>query len=130
MQLEVRVMSIRVTRAVVIGALMISASLVAPPSEALAPQTFPLVCKGTNLSVTAATGSVRVRFTRFPRAAGVSWNDLWPGSCAWVDRPVGSGEPNTLCYIGSGPFNISWVTRPTPNVDLVFNDGKGCLRTA
>jgi hypothetical protein len=114
-----------------LSVLLLSASVAAPVSSAsaaAAQQTYPLVCKGTNLGVSASSGGVTIPFARHPSGAGVLWDALTPGSCAWVDRPVSSNEPNRLCYIGAGPFDISWVTRSQPHVEQVYNDGNGCLR--
>jgi hypothetical protein len=125
-------MSRRSLRTTALSVLLLSASVAAPVSSAsaaAAPQTYPLVCKGTNLGVSASSGGgVAITFTRYPSGAGVLWDALTPGSCAWVDRPVSSNEPNRLCYIGAGPFDISWVTRSQPHVEQVYNDGNGCLR--
>ena len=115
-----------------LSVLLFTASVAAPVSAAsaapAAPQTYPLVCKGTNLGVSTSSSGAAITFVRYPSGAGVSWNALTPGSCAWVDRPVGTGEPNRLCYVGAGPFNISWVTRSAPHAEQVYNDGQGCLR--
>jgi hypothetical protein len=121
-------MSHRSLRITVLSVLLLSASAVAPVSSASAQTTYPLVCKGTNLGVYTSSGGVAITFVRSPRAAGINWNALAPGSCAWVDRPVGGGEPNRLCYFGAGPFDISWVTRSAPHAEQVYNDGRGCLR--
>jgi hypothetical protein len=115
-----------------LSVLMLSASVAAPISSASAapaqPPTYPLICKGTNLGVATSSGGAAITFVRYPGGAGINWGALTPGSCAWVDRAVGSGEPNKLCYYGAGPFNISWVTRSAPHAEQVYNDQRGCLR--
>ncbi len=125
-------MSRRLFRTTALSVLLLSASVAAPVSSAsaaaAAQQTYPLVCKGTNLGVSASSGRVAITFARYPSGAGVDWDALTPGSCAWIDRPVSSNEPNRLCYIGAGPFDVSWVTRSQPHVEQVYNDGNGCLR--
>ncbi len=116
----------RVLAAAVVGSTL---SLAIGASSASA-QTYPLVCKGTNLGVVSTAGSVRISFDRYPQGVGPHWNALTPGSCAWIDRAVGPAEPNVVCYNGNGPFDISWTTRPTTHVEQVWNNGAGCMVVA
>lgn len=94
----------------------------------------------------------------FRKAAGASWAGLWPGECAWSDRPLASSEPQYICisnvsaFIG---FNVTpdgryeaftFTNNKSPANDVatralnglrrdtqyqtfwVYNDRQGCLR--
>ena len=49
---------------------------------------------------------LRIRFKRGSKPATAGLN---PGECAWLDRPVGGDEPDTIIRFVSGP-NVPVVT--------------------
>jgi hypothetical protein len=73
--------------------------------DASAEQDYPMVCKGgghmkgyiafTEGSTTSGTlKSLQIEFEKAPQAA--SRQELPPGTCAWLDRPISAQEPTKL----------------------------------
>lgn len=123
-----------------------------PPQPARA-TSYPLVCRGGGgLRFALQSGVLGVAGTmwsiEFTRAAGAGLASLAPGQCAWMDRPVSSGEPNRVCQpIDSSRLHLEWTadggaarlaSRSAPYLTQlalpeqtvtfqVFNNGAGCL---
>jgi hypothetical protein len=96
---------------------------------------------------------VQVGFKKAPRGVGYNGERLWdlnPGECAWVDRSVRAGEPDTLLFkypmFRSNQFAFGWApegdlnlqiapgyvhslnsSRRYPQSFLAYNDGAGHL---
>lgn len=88
-------------------ALLVSSSAV---TVTAAPDSFALMCRGGNLmsySVRKPEGTVtfEVFFRRAPTAGSVS--PPGPGTCAWIDRPVRTDEPNRFRIVAAGPLSVA-----------------------
>lgn len=75
------------------------------------PQTYVLKCRpGPNTSFNiSVTGDLRFGFVRAPVAAGPTGSALQRGQCAWVDRPIGAGEPAYFAAAMGPKFQIGAV---------------------
>jgi hypothetical protein len=91
--------------------LTVSLLVLAAGSQAVAAESYPMVCKGggemvANFSHVKARGgfhgtSLAIEFKKSPAAASV--REPAPGHCAWVDRAISAEEPSSLAYSpGSG----------------------------
>ena len=78
-------------------------------SAASASQSYPMICRGggtlsVNNALTATPtktslvmqSSADVFFTKSAKAAGAQGENLSPGECSWVDRPINNSEPSAL----------------------------------
>ncbi len=84
----------------------------------------------------------------FRRAAAGGESGLSPGECTWLDRPIGTGEPNLICHrIEAARLNLQWLVdgavqslassgapylnmlvAPTGRYTFtVFNNREGCM---
>lgn len=77
------------------------------------PENYELRCRGggemvLSLEAPGESGRRMLRI-RFKRGSKPATEGLSPGECAWVDRAVGSGEPDTIIRYVSGP-NVPVVT--------------------
>jgi len=66
-------------------------------NSAVAQSNFPLKCRGPlNYAVGTGQQTTVVFFARNSSRAGDGGISLQPGTCAWNDRPVASGEPSKI----------------------------------
>ena len=77
------------------------------------PENYELRCRGggemkLSLDAPGESGRSMLRI-RFKRGSKPATAGLEPGECAWVDRPVGGDEPDTIIRYVSGP-NVPVVT--------------------
>lgn len=97
-----------------------------PPLETAQPTSYPLVCRGGEHLIVrylhSSAISTKPHFLIYYRkaAAGVGMaqentGNLQPGECAWLDRPISTGEPERL-LIGEPILNAD-------QVDLTFSQG-------
>ncbi len=64
---------------------------------AVAETTFQLRCRGPlTYAVGTAQKTTVVYFVKNASAAGEAGISLLPGTCAWADRPLASGEPSKI----------------------------------
>ncbi|HJU54045.1 MAG TPA: toll/interleukin-1 receptor domain-containing protein [Pyrinomonadaceae bacterium] len=77
------------------------------------PENYELRCRGGGEMVLSldrpGESGRRLLKIRFKRGSKPASAGLSPGECAWVDRPVGGDEPNTIIRYVSGP-NVPVVT--------------------
>ncbi len=88
-------------------------------SPLFAEPTYPIVCRGggdLNFNYTPSSNfspnpQIWITFKRGAQKAGSNWENidaLMPGQCSWLERPVGSEEPNRIIVKDIGNFSISW----------------------
>lgn len=67
-------------------------------------QTYELRCRGkygsdlTFHEAMLTSPVVELRFRASPRAAGADASGLEPGTCSWIDRPLGDAEPRKVWF--------------------------------
>jgi PASTA domain len=109
-----------------------------PPSPVLVPLRgivpggyYPMTCRGGGMlaSPQAVGDDVRLDFAAAPGRAA---DGLTPGQCTWQDRPLGRGEPTTICDAADHAAQYVRLLARTDQyvVVNVFNDRNGCMRVA
>lgn len=104
------------------------AALALPAGTAAAQTTYVMTCRGGGGMVAVAGQRVsqpqvfvEITFARAHQGAGTQAPG--PGQCAWIDRGVGSNEPDKLIYTDT---SVSWTqTRCTGGRCAVHTPSRG-----
>jgi F5/8 type C domain-containing protein len=100
-----------------------------------APDSYPLVCRGTDslkvIAVDGPAGSKGIGFKFIP-GTGPAKGGLLPGQCTWLDRGMRPGEPATLAQpLGGAVDWIKDLNSPSNYWTFkVYNAGEQLLATA
>jgi hypothetical protein len=74
--------------------------------------SYPLLCRGGYLYQIGGWGpGYHVVFRPSRTPAGPTGTTLEPGTCAWMDRPLNTEEPNriTIPFPGSDPYTLGRI---------------------
>lgn len=100
------------------AAVLFMAITIPPVAPARAPQSFPLVCRGSDKSAEGygidILGDEQAFTLKFRKAANRADSGLPNGHCSWVDRAVSADEPNIVFHSVKG--------RNTDKYPVVYND--------
>jgi hypothetical protein len=113
------------------------------PATGARAESFPMICRGggslrvqtlaqffpvKGSMAPALQPSIDVFFTKARTASGQQGENLGPGECAWLDRPINAGEPSSFAdqsALGVGFYMMSVATSAgngTPTISSSYSE--------